>query len=192
MKDPKTLFLFAGPNGSGKSTVVDLFLKSESCPPYYICPDNNLDKRFKNDKEAYILAMKKAENQRYNAIAENKSFSFESVFSTREKLDFLKFAKSKKYLITAVYITTKDPKINIARIKTRVLQGGHDVPEEKIVSRYYKSMELMSEVIDVADSFFLYDNSSEKPVLVFENQNGKKTLNPCYKKEKWILKFLQE
>jgi len=107
----KELFLFAGPNGSGKSTVVNDFLKKKTCPPYYICPDNNLDNKLKDDKEAYIEAMKTAEKQRFNAVKENKSFSFESVFSTQEKLDFLKFAKSKGYEITSVFITTRNSKI---------------------------------------------------------------------------------
>ena len=97
MAKQKELFLFAGPNGSGKSTIVNDFLKRKSCPSYYICPDNNLDNRLKDNKELYVLAMQKAQEQRYKAVAENKSFSFESVFSTHEKLDFLRFAKSLSY-----------------------------------------------------------------------------------------------
>jgi len=191
MKKQKELFLFAGPNGSGKSTIVNDFLKRKSCPPYYICPDNNLDNRLKDNKEAYILAMEKAEIQRYNAVFENKSFSFESVFSTQEKLEFLKFAKSKKYFLTVIYITTKDPKINIERIKMRVLHGGHGVPDDKVISRYYKSMELMSKAVEIADNFFLYDNGGDKPEIIFENINGNKMLNPNYINAQWILKYLK-
>ncbi|MDR1390075.1 MAG: hypothetical protein LBJ31_08895, partial [Treponema sp.] len=87
------MFLFAGPNGSGKSTIVNEFITKNICPPYYICPDNNIDKRYKDNKKAYIEAMEKAEAQRYNAVAEGKSFSFESVFSTNEKLEFIKYVK---------------------------------------------------------------------------------------------------
>jgi predicted ABC-type ATPase len=191
MAKSKELFLFAGPNGSGKSTIVSDFLKSKRCPPYYICPDNNIDNSLKDNKEAYIKAMKSAEIQRYNAISENKSFSFESVFSTQEKLDFLKFAKSQGYFITVVFVTTKNPKINIERIKTRVLHGGHSVPDDKVFSRYYKSMTLMSKTIEIADNFFLYDNSLDKPIIVFENIDGNKMLNPNYLKQKWITKFLK-
>jgi predicted ABC-type ATPase len=191
MDKHRELFLFAGPNGSGKSTIVNDFLKRKSCPPYYICPDNNLDNRLKDNKEAYILAMQKAEIQRYNAIRENKSFSFESVFSTKEKLDFLEFAKSKKYFITAVYITTNNPKINIDRIRKRVLQGGHDVPKDKVILRYYKSMEFIREIIEVADNFFLYDNSFHKPVIIFEKTDNCEMLNPDYINKRWITKFLK-
>ncbi|MDR1389299.1 MAG: hypothetical protein LBJ31_04920, partial [Treponema sp.] len=84
-----------------------------------------------------------------------KSFSFESVFSTNEKLEFIKYVKTQDYSITIVYVVTKDPKINIHRIYTRVLNGGHDVPKDKVISRYHKSMALMSKCLEIADNLFL-------------------------------------
>jgi predicted ABC-type ATPase len=192
-KPLKEMFLFAGPNGSGKSTIVKKFLAEKNCPTYYICPDNNLDEKLKNNKEAYIKAMQLAELQRYKAIAENKSFSFESVFSTTAKLDFLKFAKIQGYKITAVYIVTKNPEINIRRIRERVKCGGHAVPKDKIVSRYYKSLNLMHDCLAVADNFFLFDNSEEtpnKPQLVLEKHKSKIAINSNYKNFVWLRKYL--
>ncbi|GBR77455.1 hypothetical protein RDn1_114 [Candidatus Termititenax dinenymphae] len=120
--------------------------------------------------------MQTAELQRYKAIADGRSFSFESVFSTTAKLEFLKFAQTQDYLITAIYIVTKNPQININRIHERVLSGGHDVPKAKIISRYYKSLKLMHSCLEVADNFFLFDNSGEKPKkpqLVLEKHHQK-------------------
>ncbi|GBR72938.1 putative AAA family ATPase [Candidatus Termititenax aidoneus] len=191
----KEIFLFAGPNGSGKSTIVNEFMLEEKCPAYYICPDNNLDEKLKNNKEIYIKAMQLAELQRYRAVAESKSFSFESVFSTFEKLDFLRFVKTQGYIITAIYIVTQNPKINIRRIQERVLHGGHDVPRNKIVSRYYKSLKLVCDCMNVADNFFLFDNSEEKPAkpqLVLEKHKSLIKVNPEYNNLGWLKKYLKK
>lgn len=193
-KSNKEIFLFAGPNGSGKSTIVNEFIKAKKCPAYYICPDNNLDKKLKDDRATYIKAMQIAELQRYKAVAENKSFSFESVFSTTAKLDFLKFVKQQGYTITAIYIATKDPQINIKRIRERVLYGGHAVPKNKIISRYYKSLKLMRNCLNISDNFFLFDNSQEKPnkpQLILEKHKSIIKINPDYKNFKWLRKYLK-
>ncbi|MDR1452532.1 MAG: hypothetical protein LBJ25_00950 [Candidatus Margulisbacteria bacterium] len=194
-KKIREIFLFAGPNGSGKSTVVKKFLTDKNCPVYYICPDNNLDEKLKNDRGAYIQAMQVAELQRYKAVAEGESFSFESVFSTTAKLDFLKFAKMQGYKITAIYIVTKKPEINIRRIRERVLHGGHDVPKDKIISRYHKSLKLMPDCLETADDFFLFDNSAEmpaKPQLILEKHQTKIKINSNYGDIGWLKKYLRE
>jgi predicted ABC-type ATPase len=189
-KRDKELFLFAGANGSGKSTLVNDFIEQGMCPSYYICPDNNLDKRYKENKGVYIEAMKKAEAQRYNAIAEGRSFSFESVFSTSEKLEFLKYAKSKDYFITAIYIVTKDPQINIDRIRSRVLSGGHNVPTDKVISRYYKSIKLMAQCLEVANTFILIDNSGDKPIRLLDFNEKLITFFVERNKLEWLKEYL--
>ncbi|MDR2638845.1 MAG: zeta toxin family protein [Helicobacteraceae bacterium] len=186
----KELVLFAGPNGSGKSTVINFLLEQEAIPRYYICPDNNLDKRYANDKNAYIKAMEKAEEQRYEAVDLEKSFTFESVFSTREKLEFLQFAKSKGYFISVFFFATKNPSINIKRVRYRVEHGGHGVPEDKIVSRYHRSMELMGSCFGVADAVFMIDASEDKFVLLFAVIDGKLTLTAERTETMWLGKYL--
>jgi predicted ABC-type ATPase len=186
----KEMFLFAGPNGSGKSTIVNDFLQREICPKYYICPDNNINRQMKDIEKAYIIAMKKAEAERYNAVTLEKSFSFESVFSTTEKVEFIKYVKSQGYNITIVYVVTNNPQINIKRIHNRVLSGGHDVPEDKIISRYYKSMKQVKECIKVANSFFLFDNSGNTPILLLEIHDGEKTITQDYIDADWIKEYV--
>jgi predicted ABC-type ATPase len=52
-------------------------------------------------------------------------------------------------------------------------------------------MKFISEIIKIADSFFLYDNSFKKPILIFENKGDNKLLNPVYIKQKWIIKYIK-
>jgi predicted ABC-type ATPase len=167
----KKLFVFAGPNGSGKSSVIRLFLEKNVCPAPYICPDNFVPKDKREDVNEYVKGMKKAEKIRLFLLKIGKSFTFETVFSTEEKFEFLKSAKERGYHISLIYITTADPQINIQRIEDRKKQGGHGVPTEKVLKRYEKSMTLLPEIICAVDRAEIYDNSGKNPILVFEKNN---------------------
>lgn len=100
---------------------------------------------------------------RRKAIQQRRSFSFETVMSSRDKVELMKVAVQAGYRIYLYFIATEDPAINIARVKTRVAEGGHDVPEDKIVTRYYRSLSLLREAILHADRAFLFDTSYEEP-----------------------------
>ena len=78
-------------------------------------------------------------------------FSFETVLSTERNLRLLEREKEKGYFIRCYYILTADPAINIWRVKSRVESGGHDVPEEKIISRYDRALGLVKDVVRVCD-----------------------------------------
>ena len=159
----KTLAVFAGANGSGKSTIVRKILSSGSCPDYFICPDNLVDIANKDNVAAYIQAMNKAEQLRESALLDETSFSFETVLSTVEKVDFIRRARQKGYTIQVFYVLTESVDVNIARVAKRVSQGGHDVPRDKIISRYERAMELMPEVLKLADFAVIFDNSGDMP-----------------------------
>ncbi|WP_338097003.1 AAA family ATPase [Methanolapillus ohkumae] len=187
----KELFVFAGPNGSGKSTVIENHLVNKMCPEVYICPDHLVAPEKKNDLAAYVEAMKQAETLRFKALEEEKSFTFETVFSTKDKLDFLMTAKRLGYHITTIYITTSDPQINLNRIAERVKNGGHDVPSDKVLSRYEKTMRLMPEVLLKSDMAKVYDNSSSCPVLVFEKEEcGDFLLLNREQRHSWVNKYI--
>lgn len=171
----KVIFVFAGPNGSGKSSVIDRYQQAGILPSRYICPDNVVRDMLQEQPlldiyKAYIEAMSICEKVRVDDILHGVPFSFESVFSNPEKLKFLRFAKSHGFHIVVVYITTSDPAINVKRVQRRVVEGGHDVPEDKIRSRYERSMVLMPDVIAFADEAEVYDNSIDNavPELVFK------------------------
>ena len=64
-----------------------------------------------------------------------------------------------------------NPDLSIARVKARVIQGGHDVPIPKIIDRYERTMNLLLEVIRLSDRAFIFDNSYSEPKMfaVVEN-----------------------
>ena len=102
-----------------------------------------------------------------------RSFTFETVMSSRDKVEFLRLARAAGYRTYLYYIATDDPQINVARVRHRVLMGGHDVPADKIVSRYYRSLALLPEAIQQTDRSFVFDNSGPDRVWVAEITSGK-------------------
>lgn len=75
-------------------------------------------------------------------------------------LELIKRAKEKGYFIRCVYVLTADPLLNVYRVKVRKDSGGHDVPPDKIVSRYSKALNLLPSVIEACDICHIYDNTS--------------------------------
>ena len=186
----KKLFVFAGPNGSGKSSLINHFLDLKRCPVTYICPDNFVPKDKREDVDEYLKGMKEAEEIRYQLLKKGESFTFETVFSTEDKLDFLKLVKGNGYHITLIYITTSDPYINIQRIDDRKKQGGHGVPADKVLKRYERSMNLLPDIIYIADRVEIFDNST-LPLQVFEkNDNGRQILYNKEKRPAWVNEYI--
>ena len=170
------IIVFAGPNGSGKSTFTELLRPLVD----YI----NADEIKKNLKCDDLTAAQIAEQQREEHLAKNEDFCFETVMSTERNLTLLRRAKTKGYFIRCYYILTVDPLINVYRVKSRVAEGGHDVPIDKIIDRYNKALEKVEAVVEVADVCHIYDNSTEQPFRIFKKRKTESFYDVC---EDWQL-----
>ena len=107
-----------------------------------------------------------AAQQREQAIRERQNFCFETVFSHPSKIDFLALAKSAGYEINLVVIYVEGVDVNKARVKQRVSEGGHDVPEQKIESRIPRTHHNIGVAVDLCDYVYIFDNSSfDNPFL---------------------------
>ena len=136
-----TLCVIAGPNGSGKTTTTEQLLSNEwGADSLYINPDNIAQEEFGgwNNTEAILKAAQRATDLRYQCLEKGQNFVFETVFSSPEKLDFLRKAHEAGFFIRLFFVCTKDPSINAARIAHRYMNGGHEVPISKVVNRYFK------------------------------------------------------
>ena len=156
------LIVIAGPNGSGKTTITSRLLKSEWLEDaIYINPDNIAQEKFGdwNSPKAVINAAKYCEKWRERCLSEKQSLIFETVFSSAGKVEFVRRAIEAGYFVRIFFISTDNPAINSARIAKRVMEGGHDVPIAKIISRYVKSIANCAEVAVEVDRLYVYDNS---------------------------------
>jgi predicted ABC-type ATPase len=176
-ENPK-LIIIAGPNGSGKTSVTSKILEHqwiENC--VYINPDNIAQDDFGdwNSPEAVIKAAIKAAQMREQCLLNREGILFETVLSATDKLDFIRRAKEAGYFIRLFFVSTDHPSINASRIARRVMEGGHDVPILKIVSRFNKSISNCSIIAPLVDRLYIYDNSVEyaEPKLLFRATKGK-------------------
>ncbi|WP_298017945.1 zeta toxin family protein [uncultured Castellaniella sp.] len=110
---------------------------------------------------------------RRQLLAQRISFSFETVMSSPDKVDFLREARQAGFRTYLYYIATEDPEINVSRVKYRVSAGGHDVPRDKILSRYENSLRLLARAIKASDRAYVFDNSNETRIWLAEVTGGK-------------------
>jgi predicted ABC-type ATPase len=171
------LIVIAGPNGSGKTSVTQKFLHHEwSDGTIYINPDDVANEMFGdwNSQEAVIKSANYCAELREKCLQNKESFVFETVFSAEDKVEFLYRAKQAGYFVRLFFISTNSPEINAARIAKRVMEGGHDVPISKIISRYYKSIANCITISKYVDRLYVYDNSvdNQDARILFRLSNG--------------------
>ncbi len=168
------LTVYGGPNGSGKSMITEQhkptgpYVNADMIEAHLGC----------TSKEAADIADKTREF----LLEQGKSFTTESVLSTDRKFDLMQQARSQNYYVHCIYVLTKNPKINIERVAARVNRGGHDVPLEKIVARYWRAMSKIPRLFKVCNRFEIFDNSPNRgegePTCIAAWENGTLELFP--------------
>ena len=158
--DNPRILVFAGPNGSGKSTIT----KGIPICGIYV----NADEIKRASRCSDLEAAMEADQIRQTLLRMRKDFTFETVLSTERNINLLRQAEDAGYEIYAVFVLTDDPNINVQRVKARVAAGGHNVPEDRIISRYERSLKNLSQLIRIANHTRVIDNSSDTPHLICE------------------------
>ncbi|NCO54969.1 MAG: AAA family ATPase [Bacteroidetes bacterium CG_4_10_14_3_um_filter_31_20] len=179
-----SLIIIAGPNGSGKTSVTGKILEHrwiEGCT--YINPDFIARDEFGdwNSPDAVVKAANRAAELREQCLKNKTGILFETVLSAPDKIDFINRTKDAGYFIRLFFIGTENPAINAGRIARRVMEGGHDVPITKIISRFSKSIANACIAASIVDRLYVYDNSVEfaEPKLLFRATDGKLEKTYC-------------
>ena len=152
--------------------------------------EKQFDNCYQLEKNKIILNDSKDENSierlsqiladflRKKLLAEKKKFSFETVFSHTSKLDIMREGKEAGYKVYLYFVSTESPEINKGRVALRTKKGGHNVPSDKIESRYYRSLDLLYEASQLSYQTFFFDNSETgkdfKLFARFKMVDGKK------------------
>ena len=88
------------------------------------------------------------------------------------------------------FVCTDDPEINIDRVANRVEKGGHNVPSEKIISRYHNTLQNLLPAIKLVHRAFLLDNSGKKHTLIAEVLDGKSMQLKVSTMPDWFNKYV--
>jgi len=167
--------MIAGPNGAGKTTLTDRLRREGIDFGEYINPDDIAKGLSGTPVEQVAKAQEIADKKREDCISAKRSFTFETVMSHPSKVEILVRAKEAGFFVQLYFIGTDDARTNIDRVANRVAEGGHNVPADKIVSRWHRTMELVHEAIRSVDYALVFDNSvagivTGGPRLVFRRK----------------------
>jgi predicted ABC-type ATPase len=154
------IVVLAGPNGAGKSTFYQSYLSLSDLP--FV----NADVIAKERNCAAYEAADLAEQQRQELLAQRESFIFETVFSdpVGNKLDFLVESMQAGYTVVLCFIRIANAELSLERVSMRAKQGGHDVPADKIETRFPRVLANLKRAIPALSSVSIFDNSdASKP-----------------------------
>jgi predicted ABC-type ATPase len=113
-----------------------------------------------------LQAGRAAASERRRLMENGVDFAIETTPTGHSELRMMADARALGYKITLVYIGVNNALTSLARVRGRVVQGGHDVPTETIIRRYRKSLENLPVAIDLADRCFVLDNTKTRHRLV--------------------------
>lgn len=109
---------------------------------------------------------------RHKLLEQGENFTFETVMSSVDKVQFLELAHRMGYRTYLYYVSTESVEVNIQRVALRVAQGGHPVSEDKIRKRYEGSLALLQGAVEASDRAFIFDNTNMPATLLAEITNG--------------------
>ena len=157
-------YLLAGPNGAGKSTLYRSAVATGLLPAdaEFVNADLHEAQALQHisDRQARSAQARAwADARRAACLAQGLSFVSETVFSHPSKLGLMRDARAAGFAVVLLLVCVNDPRQLLARVAQRVAEGGHDVPAERILARYPRSLQHLKEAIPLADLALIYDTS---------------------------------
>jgi predicted ABC-type ATPase len=172
------LYVIAGPNGAGKTTFAREFLPHEVECPEFVNADliaSGLSP-FAPEREAIRAGRLMLERIR-SLGGRGQDFGFETTFSGRTNIRLLRDLKKRGYKVHLYFLWLKSVKLALERIRARVKEGGHDVPESVVRRRFRRSLSNFFQLYQpLADSWAIFDNSGDNPKLIAFEEAGKSAI----------------
>jgi predicted ABC-type ATPase len=181
------LVAIAGPNGAGKTTFYHAHILASGLPLV------NADVLAGELTLAPYEAARVADSLRRRLVRQRESFAFETVFSdpVGDKLGFLKEAANAGYTVVVCFVGLSSMRLSRERVAMRVSQGGHDVPDDKLRSRYPRSLANLKRAVREVPHVLVYDNSDltqpYQRIATFENGKAIELAQPL---PRWFRKLL--
>ena len=153
------MIVLAGPNGAGKSTLYETRVAPIFAGPFINADLIQRDELKDAALDASYEAARIASERRAAFIADKRDFVTETVFSHPSKLALVDEAKAAGFTLIVMHVGVETPELSVARVKARVDEHGHAVPEDKVRARFERCGALIRQAVLKADRGFVYDNS---------------------------------
>ena len=156
------LYIIAGCNGAGKTTASFTVLPEMlDCDEFINADEIARGISPLNPEKAAIEAGRYMLTKIDKLIAGKKDFAFETTLATKSYVKTIQLAKQEGYRIVLVFFWLDSVELAIERVKTRVLDGGHNIPTPVILRRYYSGLlNLFNLYIPICDYWMIFDNST--------------------------------
>ena len=172
MTSSKRILIVAGANGAGKTTFATEFLPNEADCPIFINADLIAAglSPFRPDLTA-LRAGRLMLSMIHDYVRRGESFAFETTLSGRSYARLIPHWREQRYSVELFFLRLSRPEIAIARVKQRVAEGGHDVPEPVIRRRFHAGLRNFEHIYKgLVDKWVVYDNSGNEPELLEEGR----------------------
>lgn len=168
MENEKRILIIAGPNGAGKTMFATEYLPNEANCPTFINAD--LIAAGLSPFRPHLAAVGAGRlmlNMMRDYVKRGESFAFETTLSGRGYARSIPRWQEQGYRVELFFLRLRTPEIAVARVKQRVLEGGHDVPETVIRRRFHAGWHNFQTIYrDLVDDWEIYDNSADAFVLL--------------------------
>lgn len=163
MTPPPVFHLLAGPNGAGKSTLYRALVRAEVIGTDLTFVNADLFERdhlrhITDPEQRSKAARDWVDAQRTAQLAGGESFVSETVFSHESKLALIEEAVAHGYVVALYVVALDDPQRLLERVQRRVREGGHDVPPDRVLARYPRTLANLSKAVHLATVAYLYES----------------------------------
>jgi len=169
----KKILIIAGPNGAGKTTFANEFLPNEAECPIFINADLIAAGLSPFQPEGALIRAGRLMLEEIKIhVRRGDSFAFETTLSGRTYLKMIREWRKQGYQIKLFFLSLKSHEEAIARIKARVAQGGHHIPNDVVRRRFVSGLNNFQKIYRFeVDFWHWYDNSDDIIKLIDEGKN---------------------
>jgi predicted ABC-type ATPase len=172
-KGEKRIVIIAGPNGAGKTTLAEEFLVREAGCPQFINADLIAQglSPFAPEKAA-LRAGRVMLQQMAMMVKAGESFAFETTLSGRNYARHIVRWRAAGYRVKVIFLSLPTPDVALSRVRMRVQQCGHSIPDEVVVRRFSAGLNNFRQVYSsIVDTWTLFDCSGPLPLLLEAGDN---------------------